>query len=173
MGAVLIWSDSWQATGCSAAPDGIPQIQHHRHPGRPADEDDAVDLLRRHLRVGERLDVVFSQGTTGKDRDFFKSAIALRASQANAYYGLALSLAELGDKSAAGAAMPQREASSASTSNSASDSTLKSRMPASSASRISSRALPTPEKTIRRAGTRCTSGTSASSSRTTGPGSTA
>lgn len=38
-------------------------------------------------------------------RDFFRSAIALRASQANAYYGLALSLAELGDKSEAGAAM--------------------------------------------------------------------
>ncbi|MEW6749837.1 MAG: M81 family metallopeptidase [Candidatus Latescibacterota bacterium] len=26
------------------------------------------------LRVGERIDVVFSRGTTGKDRDFFKSA---------------------------------------------------------------------------------------------------
>lgn len=38
-------------------------------------------------------------------RDFFKSAIALRASQANAYYGLALSLAALDDKRQAGSAM--------------------------------------------------------------------
>lgn len=38
-------------------------------------------------------------------RDFFRSAIALRAGQANAYYGLALSLAELGNTKEAGAAM--------------------------------------------------------------------
>lgn len=38
-------------------------------------------------------------------RDFFRGAIALRASQGNAYYGLALSLAELDDLSGAIAAM--------------------------------------------------------------------
>jgi predicted Zn-dependent protease len=41
----------------------------------------------------------------GVARDFFRSAIALRASQANAYYGLAEALGELGDRAGAIAAM--------------------------------------------------------------------
>jgi tetratricopeptide (TPR) repeat protein len=38
-------------------------------------------------------------------RDFFRSAIALRVGQANAHYGLALCLAELGDRAGAISAM--------------------------------------------------------------------
>ena len=51
-----------------------------------------------------------------------------------------------------GATTPKDDASSATTSSSPSDSTFSERTPASSAARISSRRLPTPEKTIRSAG---------------------
>lgn len=73
----------------------------------------AVAALHEVLRLAPRLPeahvnmgfALLGAGRHAAARDFFQGAIALRANQINAYYGLALALAELGELPAAVSAM--------------------------------------------------------------------
>lgn len=62
----------------------------------------APDMPEAHVNMGYAL---LGLERYGAARDFFNSAIALRKSQVNAYYGLALALESLGDLAGAVGAM--------------------------------------------------------------------
>jgi Flp pilus assembly protein TadD len=62
----------------------------------------APRMPEAHVNMGYAL---IGLGRHGMARDFFESAIAIRPSQSNAYYGLAVALEELGDLTGAARAM--------------------------------------------------------------------